>query len=120
GSEDALAAERLLSEIFVQAVFYLPRGYRAEKNWTRASLCVSIAANARPDSPWPPYELAAIHALAGRPDRALDELDRAAALGFRDGDALGQDADFASLRDRPRFRDLLGRLKSAPPAASSR
>ena len=120
GSEDALAAERLLSEIFVQAVFYLPRGYRAEKNWTRASLCVSIAADARPDSPWPPYELAAIHALAGRPDRALDELDRAAALGFRDGDALRQDADFASLRDRPRFRDLLARLKPAPPAASSR
>ncbi|HET7451926.1 MAG TPA: hypothetical protein VFL12_04250, partial [Thermoanaerobaculia bacterium] len=53
GSEDALGAERLLSEIFVQTGYYLPRGYRQEKKWARAILCASIAAEARPDSPTP-------------------------------------------------------------------
>jgi predicted esterase len=116
GSEEALGAERLLSEIFVQTVFYLPRGYRAEKNWDRAILCASIAGEARPDSPAPRYEIAALHALAGRPDRALDELERAAALGFRDGDALEKDPDFTALRGQPRFRGLVDRLKTAPAA----
>ncbi len=119
GSEDALAAERLLSEIFVQTVVYLPRGYRGEKNWPRAILCASIAAQARPDSPWPPYEKAALEALAGRPERALEALDRAAALGYRDADELEKDPDFAAIRDLPRFRELVARLRAAPPAAGS-
>jgi predicted esterase len=116
GSEEALGAERLLSEIFVQTVFYLPRGYRAEKNWNRAILCAGIAADARPDSPLPRYELAALHALSGRPDRALEELDRAAALGYRDAEALERDPDFAALRSSERFQRLLAKLRERTPS----
>ena len=120
GSEDALGAERLLSEVFVQTVFYLPRGYREEKNWARAILCASIAADARPASPYPHYELAALHALSGHIDRAFDELDRAAALGYGDAGELEHDPDFAPLHGSPRFRDLLARMKAAPAAAAPR
>ena len=120
GSEDALGAERLLAEIFVQTVFYLPRGYRQEKNWARAILCASLAAEARPDSPAPHYEIAALEALSGRPDRAFAALDRAVALGYRDAGELDRDPDFASLRGDGRYRDLLARLRTAPVASGSR
>jgi len=116
GSEDALGAERLLSEIFVQTVFYLPRGYRGEKNWNRAILCASLAAEARPDSPAPRYELAALQALADRPERAFDELERAAALGFRDGEALEKDPDFTALRSSVRFQRLLAKIRERTPS----
>jgi len=117
GSEDALGAERLLSEIFVQTVFYLPRGYRSERNWSRAIFCASIAADVRPESPYPRYELAALQALAGRPDRALDELEKAVALGFRDAQEIGSDRDFDSLRASSRFTGLVARIRAAPAPA---
>jgi predicted esterase len=114
-SEDGLAADRLLSEIFVQTGFYLPRGYRGEKNYARAILCVSVAAEARPESPYPRYERAALEALSGQPERALDDLEAAVSRGYGDGEELGRDEDFAALRGSARFRALVGRLKASPP-----
>src|SRR5262249_49112649 len=117
GSDDALAAERLLAEVFVQTGYYLSNGYRGEKNWARALLCLSIAAETRPASPYPWYNRAAIEALAGRPERALEDLDEAFARGFVDGAALSKDDDFASLRGTEAFQQRLAKLKPAPPAS---
>jgi predicted esterase len=114
-SEDALAADRLLAEIFVQTGFYLPRGYRGEKNYPRAILCVSVAAEARPDSPYPRYERAALEALSGQGERAIEDLEGAVSRGYADGDELARDDDFASLRGSERFRALVDRLKASPP-----
>jgi tetratricopeptide (TPR) repeat protein len=113
GSDDALSAERLLSEVFVQTAFYLPRGYRQEKNYERAILCVSIASEVRPESSSVWYDLAALEALAGHPDKALDDLATAVARGYTDGDELARDADFASVRDSKRFRALLEGVRSS-------
>jgi hypothetical protein len=116
-SEDALAADRLLAGIFVQTGFYLPRGYRGEKNYARAILCVSVAAEARPDSPYPMYERAALEALSGLGERAMEDLEGAVSRGYADGEELARDADFASLRGSDRFRALVDRLKASPPPA---
>ena len=115
GSDAALGAERLLAEIFVQTGFYLTRGYRDEKDWTRALLCLSIAAQARPASPGPWYDRAAIEAIAGRPDRAIESLNEAVARGFDDAAELAGDADFATLRGTEGYRRLVARLKPPPP-----
>jgi predicted esterase len=117
-SEDALAADRLLAEVFVQTAFYLPRGYRGEKNYARAILCVSVAAEARPDSPYPLYERAALEALSGLGERAMEDLEGAVSRGYADGEELARDADFASLRGSDRFRALVGRLKASPPPSA--
>jgi hypothetical protein len=117
-SEDALAADRLLAEIFVQTGFYLPRGYRGEKNYTRAILCVSVAAQARPDSPYPLYERAALEALSGLGERSIEDLQGAVSRGYADGEELARDEDFASLRGSERFRALVARLKTSPPPAA--
>lgn len=56
------------------------------------------------------YNLGCTLALLGRPDDALDELERATELGYADGPAMLADADLASLREAPRFRALVRRL----------
>jgi predicted esterase len=113
-SEDALAADRLLAEIFVQTGFYLPRGYRGQQNYARALLCVSVAAATRPDSPYPWYERAALEALSGEKSGAIESLEAAVSRGYADAAELERDDDFASLRNSVRFRTLVARLKSAP------
>lgn len=122
GSEDSLSAERLLSEIYVQTSFYLARGYRDEKNYTRALLCLSVASEIRPKSPGAWYEMAALESIAGHPSKAIDALEAAATRGFADAEGLEHDADFDSLRGQDRYRALLARLRSPtpPPSASPR
>ena len=58
-----------------------------------------------------PYNIACAHARAGRPDPAMEWLNRAVAAGFLDGvgnlEHLRVDPDLESLRSRPEFRRLL-------------
>jgi tetratricopeptide (TPR) repeat protein len=61
------------------------------------------------------YNLAGVYALLGQPQAALQALEKDFALGDRDSGYLEADAWFASLRDDPRFRDLLERMRSKAP-----
>ena len=47
------------------------------------------------------YELACVDALAGRPERAIEQLEAAFAASPRTRDWAAEDEDLASLRDRP-------------------
>ena len=62
-----------------------------------------------PEDPTVHYNLACSLALLGRKQTALDALERALALGYRDGEHLGADEDLDGLRDEPRFRALVAR-----------
>jgi len=59
------------------------------------------------------YNLGCTLALLGRQSEALDELERAAELGYADGPSMQADDDLASLRESPRFQELLRRLGGA-------
>jgi predicted Zn-dependent protease len=72
-----------------------------------------------PHDPMVQYNLACSCALTGRPGEALDALERAARAGYNDADWMSRDRDLKSLREDPRFRALLRRiraLESPPPA----
>jgi dienelactone hydrolase len=56
------------------------------------------------------YNVACAYALLGRPDRALDALDRAVASGFRNRALAERDEDLASIRGDERFRRILARI----------
>lgn len=60
-----------------------------------------------PDDPTWAYNLACSLAYCKNANRALDQLEKAIDLGFRDADAIASDKDLARIADEPRFRDLV-------------
>jgi HEAT repeat protein len=67
---------------------------------------------ARPDvGPVPVYNLACLHAMAGKIDEALALLSEAVEKGFHDYVWMGRDPDLASLRGEERFSALRERAK---------
>jgi len=59
------------------------------------------------------YNVACAEARAGHSDEALAWIERAVAAGFRDIAALNSDSDFESLRSRPEFELICGKLAEA-------
>jgi Zn-dependent protease len=57
------------------------------------------------------YNIACAEARAGHADEALAWIERAVEAGFRNVDALASDADFETLRSRPEFEAICGRLR---------
>lgn len=58
------------------------------------------------------YNVAGVHAVAGRTEDGLDYLEQAIEEGFSYRPDLLYDPDLANLRGRPRFRALLDRLSA--------
>jgi tetratricopeptide (TPR) repeat protein len=53
------------------------------------------------------YDIACCHALLGQKDQALAWLDKALKLGYRDLARARTDSDLKSLRDDPKYQDLV-------------
>ena len=71
-----------------------------------------------PHDPTWRYNLACMLARQARPKEALDALDEAVALGFRDVRTIVGDSDLATLRRQPRFQKLIEeaeRTQNQPP-----
>lgn len=64
-----------------------------------------------PEEPQHWYNLACSYALTQKADDALRALDRAVQLGYRDVDWMMTDRDLAGLREDPRFRDLVAKVR---------
>ncbi len=64
-----------------------------------------------PDDPTWRYNLACTLARQSRQPEALDELERAVELGFRDTRAIAADGDLATLRRLERFSQILDRAR---------
>jgi adenylate cyclase len=71
-------------------------------DWCRRALDID------PDDPVVVYAVACTDAILGRRTEALDRLERAIRQGFGNTKWIQNDPDFASLRDDPRFRTLVG------------
>jgi len=59
------------------------------------------------------YNLACSLAMAGRPEEAVKSLSKAILLGYDDLTHIDVDPDLDTLRERPDFRELLGRDENA-------
>ena len=60
-----------------------------------------------PEDPVVVYAVACVHAILGMADEALAGLEKALVGGFGNKKWIENDPDFASLRDHPRFRELV-------------
>jgi hypothetical protein len=74
-------------------------------------VCAS-AVEHTPGDPVAHYNLAGAYALLGRADDAFDALEADYRLGDRDWAYLADDDWFESLRDDPRFGELIERMKA--------
>lgn len=66
------------------------------------------------------YNMACMQALSGRPQAAMDYLERAAAEGFTDFIHIERDTDLNALRDLPRYKSLLTRKDELQRKAADR
>ena len=67
------------------------------------------------DNPDTLYNVACGYALVGESGRALDCLERASIRGMAIADWAENDSDLASLKNEPRFRHLIARIKTEEP-----
>ncbi|MBE0595260.1 MAG: tetratricopeptide repeat protein, partial [Gemmatimonadales bacterium] len=72
------------------------------RQWNSRALSID------PEDPVVVYAFACVCAILGMPDEALDGLAKALEVGFGNRKWILNDPDFESLRDHPRFRELVG------------
>lgn len=87
-------------------------------DFTRARALISQLIDREPTEPRHRYNLACAEARLGSTVLALEALEAALQLGFRNRELLVRDADLASLRPHPRFQAAVQRL-APPPAATA-
>jgi dienelactone hydrolase len=112
---EGVVGRRLLQTLATNAGYYLSQELRRQGEHARAAVALSVATEARPETPYLWYNLACARARAGSRGPALDALERAAALGFSDRELLASDEDLESLRDEARFQALRASLDDAGP-----
>lgn len=66
----------------------------------------------RPQDAVAHYNLACTYARLGKTDSAIRALRRAIELGYRDYSYIKRDRDLDSIRDDPRYRELMRQLES--------
>ena len=112
---EKLSAKRILSALFVQTSFYLPREYVGKHDVRRARLCNAVALEVRPDRAGVVmYNFACMQAQAGDRPGALTSLEAAVEKGFRDASLLETDPDLEPLRADASFQKLVQKVKSEP------
>ena len=73
---------------------------------------IEAALRLRPDTDFAVlYNAACFHAIGGDSRRALDLLERAIDVGVGHPGWIEHDTDLATLREQPRFKELLARLR---------
>jgi tetratricopeptide (TPR) repeat protein len=107
---EGLTARRLLATLYSQLSFVFVPALLERREPAIAVEAMRVAVEIRPDLWQAHYNLGAIAARAGMKKRALDSLEKAIELGMKDAALLAGDADFASVRDDERFRELAGRI----------
>ncbi len=109
---ERLSARRLLSALFVQTSYYLPKDYLSRRDARRAALCAAIATEVSPEragAVW--YNFACLQAQSGDRKGALASLAAAVDKGFRDADLIEKEPDLESLRGEEDFRRIVAGLK---------
>ena len=74
---------------------------------------LDVAVALRPNDSNILYNAACVYAKIGRTTEALDMLDKSQACGFGNVDWWTRDPDLASLRDEPKFAEILTRARAS-------
>ncbi len=111
---EGLVAE---SPDFVDALIPLANAYTRKGLYQKGLETDEKLSRLRPKDPLVHYNLACSYSLVGKTIEALNSMERALVLGYRDLKQIDQDGDLENLRKDPRLRELLMRFfsgKSCP------
>jgi len=93
-----------------RALYMAANGFVALGDSKRGLEYAQRAVDARPEDPMLLYNVGCIYSMLGRSEDALECLERAAARGLTQRGWYANDSNLATLRDHPRFQQLLARL----------
>jgi predicted esterase len=112
-SHEGLLFKRLLATLFSEVGFYLPQYFLQQKDYNRAIVSLSVAAEIYPESPFVWYNLAAVHSEHGDKEKSLDNLKTAIARGFKNRKWIDQDKSFDPIRNDPAFQQVLSTIPTS-------
>jgi hypothetical protein len=112
GTEEGLSSQRILETISAQTSFYLPQYFTGRKDYNRAIVSLTVAAEIRPESPWVWHSLAAAYALKGENARAIENLQLSVDRGLKERKYIDEEKAFDALRSNPEFQQILSGLKN--------
>jgi tetratricopeptide (TPR) repeat protein len=120
--DERLSAQRVLNTLGVQTSYYLPQTFDQQKKWDQSIFVLSVAVEIAPENPFVWYTRAQAYAHKGDKKRALADLQQSVDRGWKDLDALQQEAAFAPLRQEPEYQRILLALTEnlKPPSGSQR
>jgi tetratricopeptide (TPR) repeat protein len=101
---------------FVEALQELGNNYTRRGKFVAGLQVDEQLSQLRPQDPIIQYNLACSYSLTGGFNQAIDTLERAIDLGYRDFEWMGQDPDLAALREHELYKNIrakIRRLKSA-------
>jgi len=114
---EAVAAFEKLTEAYPEdkeSWYYLGLANHHLENYQEALRAAERAAALPGYVPHRPvYNIACAYARLGRTEYALNALEQAIALGMTDRGYIENDGDLESLRDEPRYREMVGKLEAA-------
>jgi len=96
---------------YIDALRPLAEGYTQRKEYKKGLLIDQQLAKLCPEDPVVYYNLACSFALVVQKRKALETLQKAVDLGYRDFDYIKSDSDLASLHDDPSFIALIQQKK---------
>jgi dienelactone hydrolase len=108
------AAQRLLSSVYSQLAVHLYRQLMDKKEYALATVTLLAAMEIHDDRSTLWYNLGCAQARAGDRRHALDSLEKAISLGYKDAKHLETDEDYASLRENERFKSLVMGISQKP------
>ncbi len=100
---------------YVDALQLLGDHYTQRGRFTEGLEVDERLARLEPKNPLVFYNLACSYSLTGELDRALEALDQALRLGYRDFNWLAKDPDLKKLRANPAFRVLKEKIRRLQP-----
>ena len=96
---------------YVEALQMLGDHYTQRGRISEGLKVDELLARLEPSNPMVFYNLACSYSLSGEMDHAVDALEKALQLGYRDFDWLARDPDLKKLRSHVAFDDLKNKIR---------
>ena len=112
-SDEGLAAQRCLNNLYTVLSFYLPQGDLPQGRYAQVATSYELSLMIRDDNAVVWYNLACVRALLGQKSTAVEALAKSLEHGFNRYELLETDTDLDPLRKRDDFKALMATVPAS-------